>query len=134
MKAENTKKYVIDASFVLAFMLPDESNAEVTETFIKYQREEISFISSVLLPFEVLNALKMSLNRKRIDEKLMSKLAEDFLDYSIHLNKVNYLEVLNIAVKYNISFYDGSYLCLSKSLGLELLTLDRPLLALARKK
>ena len=76
----------------------------------------------------------MSLNRKRIDEKLMSKLAEDFLDYSIHLNKVNYLEVLNIAVKYNISFYDASYLCLSKSLGLELLTLDRPLLALARKK
>src|SRR3989344_4261608 len=134
MKAENTKKYVIDASFVLAFMLPDESNAEVTETFIKYQREEISFISSVLLPFEVLNALKMSLNRKRIDEKLMSKLAEDFLDYSIRLSNVNYLEVLNIAVKYNISFYDGSYLCLSKSLGLELLTLDRPLLALARKK
>ena len=70
--AENINNvFVIDASFVLAYLL-DEDNTTIDSIFEKQVKGEIYFISPSLLKYEVGNTLRTKLMRKKIkkeDEK-----------------------------------------------------------------
>ncbi len=128
---ENTS-FVIDASSVISFLLPDETTEPITEIFQKYKSGEIRLISTILLPFEVLNSLKVALLRKRLNSNLIDEIAKTYIDLKIPLKEINYLYALNLAIKTNLSYYDAAYLQLSEEMGLPLLTLDNKLKALAR--
>ena len=74
----NTNKFVVDASFALAFLLPDERTEEMKQNFFASQIKnifqqfingEISLIAPYLLTFEVLNSLKLAVIRKRISAR-----------------------------------------------------------------
>src|SRR3990167_1117700 len=121
---EEGTRLVLDASFILAFLLPDEDIAEVEETFKKFHQKEIQLLSSALLPFEVFNCLKTALLRKRIEFKLASGLGEKFLQLDIKLEEVDFTESFKLSQKANLSFYDASYVYLARSKGVPLLTLD----------
>lgn len=121
---EEGTKLVLDASFILAFLLPDEDIVEVEETFKKFQQKEIRLLSSSLLPFEVFNCLKTALLRKRMQFKLASALGEKFLQMDISLQEVDFTDSLKLSQKANLSFYDASYVYLARSEGVPLLTLD----------
>jgi predicted nucleic acid-binding protein len=124
--AENINKdYVVDASFILAFLLPDEHAPEVDQKFELYSKKLARFTSTYLLPFEVLNALKSAVLRKRIDIKLATKLASVFLAYKIRLIEIEPYKAFLIALKHNISVYDASYTHLAKVSNLPLLTQDK---------
>ena len=49
---------VVDASFILAFLLPDERVEQVDEIFYLYETGKITLFSTKLLPFEILNGLR----------------------------------------------------------------------------
>ena len=57
MPGESIKTVAVDASFILAYLLPDEKTPD-EKLFAQHNDGEIQFISTYLLPFEVLNSLK----------------------------------------------------------------------------
>lgn len=127
MREEKPTNYILDASFMLAFLLPDEYIKEVEIIFQKYKVGEINFISPHLLPFEVVNGLKYALRSKRIDLKTATNLISDFLIYQFIFQRVEMEEVLKLSLDQNLTVYDASYLYLAKTLSAPLLTLDNDL-------
>lgn len=77
--------------------------------------------------FEVFNGVKSAILRKRVDKKLAKKLLVNFLKFQIKKQEIDYLQVFELALRKNISFYDASYLALSKANKIPLVTLDRRL-------
>ena len=117
--------FVVDASFVLAFLLSDEKAAKVDKVFINYQQGKVKLVSSTILGFEVLNALRAAVLTKRITQNLSLKLAQNFLDLHIDLQEPILKEIFLIAFKYGVSVYDAAYIHLSKNRHLPLLSLDK---------
>lgn len=123
--------YIIDSSFVLAQLLPDENINTVEEIFSGYEQGNIQLSSSPLLPFEVINGLKSAVLSKRIEQKLSLALVEEFFAIKITLEKLNFKDVLSLSINKNCSVYNASYLWLAQSNKLPLLTLDKKLKAFA---
>lgn len=127
--AGNVKtKLVIDASFALAFILPDEYNLEANNYFNQFKAGTINFISSPLLMFEITNGLLLALKRKRVNKDYCKERLEELSNYKIEIEKINFTETFLLAQKHNLTFYDASYLYLSQSQNLPLLTLDKHLI------
>ncbi|MCG2691400.1 type II toxin-antitoxin system VapC family toxin [Microgenomates group bacterium] len=114
MPAENTKSIIVDASFILAFLLPDEAfSAEAV--FDQLEKGEIQFFSIPLLPFEVLNSIKVAVKRKRLTINLANRLVKKFFELKIELLPVNYKESFSLAIKKDLTVYDAGYLWLAKN-------------------
>ena len=125
--AENTKNFfVIDASFVLSFLL-DEANLEVESFFKKYAQGKIYFIAPPLLKYEVGNSLRTRVMRGKLAREKAKKLYLYFLKFKIQEEEGNFQKILDLAIKNNFSFYDASYAFLAKNLSLKILTLDKDL-------
>lgn len=122
--AGETNIFVIDSSFVLGFLLPDENNQLVIDTFAKYSSQELKFIAPTLLPFEVVNGLKNAYLSNRITEETAFKLTKDFLSYNILLKEIDLSEVFKVSWDKNLSVYDAAYLHLTQIEHIPLLTLD----------
>lgn len=124
MRGENIKTYILDASFILAFLLPDEQVERVDDIFMRYQEGVINFISSPILPLEVINGLKYTLARGRINKQTALNLIQDFLMVKINIIDIDLEKTFKISLNSNQSVYDASYLYLAKKQKMELLTLD----------
>ncbi len=123
--AENTNRLVVDASFVLSFLLPDEViPEEIDSYFEQFKNGEIEIISSALIHFEVINGLKMAFARKRISLEYCNDRITEFLNYEIEIKLVDFDQVFQLALKENLTVYDASYLYLAKTESIPLLTLD----------
>lgn len=116
----------VDASFILAYLLPDEKLPD-EKIFIQHNAGRIQFISTYLLPFEVLNSLKFSLKQKRINKFLAEGLSRKFFELEIELLPVKFESVFNLANKKNLTVYDAGYLWLAKNKKVQLKTLDKQL-------
>lgn len=127
MAANSKKVFVVDASFVLAFLLPDEKKKSTDEVFRAYIEGEISLISVPLLTYEVLNSLRSAFLQKRFNLKLCAQLPFDFLNLKITEISVDHKKVFQEALKKNLSVYDASYLVLAKEKKIPLLTKDEAL-------
>ena len=126
--AENIKKtFVVDASFVLAFLMPDENHLETDPFFNQFKSSLINLITSRILPFEVTNGLKSALLRKRVTRGYCLNRMKEFLNYQIEIKEVNFKEVFLLAEKHDLTTYDASYLWLSKQNYAPLLTFDKKL-------
>ncbi len=125
--AENINNvFVIDASFVLAYLL-DEDNTTIDSIFEKQVKGEIYFISTSLLKYEVGNTLRTKLMRKKIKKEEAQRLYRSFLAINIKEELLDFHDVLDLALEKNLSFYDASYSYLAKSKKIDLLTLDHSL-------
>lgn len=133
--AENIKKiFVVDASFVIAFLMPDENRLEIDSVFNQFRSSLISLTASPILPFEVTNGLKSALLKKRITKDYCLNRMEEFFNYQIETQEVNFKEVFLLAEKHNLTIYDASYLWLNKKFDAPLLTLDKKLMRLTTRK
>lgn len=132
--AGNTKnEFVVDASFFLAYLLPDEHINGVQKFFNEFKVEKLKLIASPLLPFEVFNGLQFAKSRKRVSLTIIKQLGEKFLQIPIVFEEIDYLKVLHLALKKRLTFYDASYLYLAQTKQVPLLTLDQHLRALVKK-
>lgn len=120
--------FVVDASFVLAALFPDERSEKVDAVFARFQKGEINFYSTDLLPFEVLNSLRSAVVQKRLKSKQAETLTEAFLGLEIILEKVKEKEVFMLAVSKKLTVYDAGYLWLAREKKIPLLSLDKTLL------
>lgn len=120
---EHNKQYVVDASFVLAFLL-QENNSFVDYQFRSYLEGNIRLTSSSLLTFEVGNGMRSAVLRNRVPRKTAVHLFRQFLDLDIAEETIDYEQTLEVALHRKISFYDASYIYLAKKKEWKLLTLD----------
>src|SRR5688572_18218200 len=130
MRGANTnqkKTFVVDTSFVLAYLLPDEKERVVEETFAEFEENKIDFSSTYLLAFETINGLRSAVLQKRQSAKAAELLLDSFLNMGILFEKVDEKEVFQLALKKSISAYDASYVWLAKNKKIKLLTLDEKL-------
>lgn len=122
-----SRKVAIDASFILAHLIPDEARLDVEEWFDKYIKGEVVFVSCKLLSFEVMNAIRTAYKRKRINLSLAKKLLRFFGELEINTIPLDEKEVFAISIKKDITVYDASYIYVAKKLGIKLLSLDKKL-------
>jgi predicted nucleic acid-binding protein len=119
--------FVVDTSFVLAYLLPDEGERVVESMFSKFQENKIVFISPYLLIFETINGLRLAIMQKRQTAKTAELLVDSFLNMGILFEHINEKEVFRLSLTKGISAYDASYVWLAESKNLKLLTLDEKL-------
>lgn len=124
---EENSSYVIDSSFILAYLLPDETSSNVQHIFDRLKKEPIILVAPCIFPFEVFNGIQTALIRKRIKPNLAKKLGEKFLKIAVRFDDVDLLRVASIAQRQLLTIYDASYVYLSENLNMPLLTLDEKL-------
>lgn len=123
--------FVVDASIVAAWLLPDESNELAEQARLAMKSEDA--LAPDLLLHEIRNILVMSERRNRVT-------AEGALSLLLALRKVpliilaikDDLGVLQLAREHRLSGYDATYLALAVAQNTALVTLDRKLDAAAR--
>lgn len=118
---------VIDASFVLGFLLPDERSGAIDDVFDRFVKGKLTLSSCPLLPFEVLNGLVAAVAQKRLSVSEAKTLAYAFLNMEIPAESVTYEEAFQLAVDKKLSLYDASYAWLALDKGVPLLTFDAAL-------
>ncbi len=119
--------FVIDASFLLGWLLPDEKSSGIDSIFEQYANGEIELYSTKLLPFEVANGLRSAFLRKRLTQAKAKKLLHEFLKLDIVLDFVEYKLLWKISQKYSLTCYDSSYVALAYNRKIGLLTMDNEL-------
>ena len=119
---------VVDASAIGALAFGEPEAEDVSATI-----SNSSMVAPLLLWFE-LSSICLKKIKKRPDQK-------DLLLNAFHLAQmlpidmaaVDHLGVIRLAEKKQITTYDASYLWISRQLDGELVTLDRRLLAAAKR-
>ena len=131
--AGNIDTIIIDTSALMSFLMPDEKHSkEIQNIFDELAVYNVEVIAPQLLLYEVGNTLKTGILRKRINKKQANFIAERFLELGIDFYEVEVQKVLNISVKYDLSFYDASYVYLARKMKADLLSFDGNLMELSR--
>lgn len=127
MPADIFKKTVIDASFLLAALVPDETTLLTRGFLDRLVAGEVRVFSSGLLSLEVGNGLVMAARRKRVNWDQAEDLYKQFLALKIEMIEVNYRRCFDLAKDLELTFYDASYKFVANALDLPLLSLDKRL-------
>lgn len=123
----NTARVVVDASYVLAYLLPDETHKTIDTTFISHEHGEIQCISTALLPFEVGNSLRVAVLRKRIGDAVAQQLMNQYIKLDIQTFPIVAEKVFSLAAQSTLTMYDAGYVWLAREEHIPLLTLDKQL-------
>ena len=127
-------KTVIDASVILARLMPDEKLAgRVDKLYQRFEKGKLDLMAPNLLVYEIANSIKSACVQKRLTRKTGQALLEAFLDLPIRYVGVDWLLAWNLSMKFGLSFYDAVYLSLANELGVELITLDKKLMRVYNK-
>lgn len=124
--------FVLDASVVLAWLLPDEQS-EAAQRLIERAVYERPRAPSLLL-LEVGNGLLQAERRARIKSATRLELLDAFTSLSIVLEPIGaetMLRASDLAARHSLSLYDACYLDLAKSRSCALASFDRRLLCAA---
>ena len=128
--------WVVDSSIALAWALPDETSKEAERFLSRISTENILWVPP-LWWYEVANALLMAQRRKRLTEAERIRLIELYGKLPIQTDMVLDSDRMGrfhaLAIEYNLSAYDASYLELAQRKGLGLATVDRQLRSVAQK-
>ena len=124
-------RFVVDASIVAAWLLPDESN-ELAEQARLAMRSQDALAPDLLL-HEIRNILVVSERRNRVT-------ADGAVNLLLALRKVplflfemkDDFSIMQLAREHRLSGYDATYLALALAQNAALVTLDRKLDAAAR--
>lgn len=130
-----SQKIILDASFFLSYLLPDEEQAN-KEVFQKIIGGQATLLEPHLFCLEVLNALLSAHKSKRISASELKNLVSKFskltnIEYSLQINQN---KVVALALKNHLSIYDAIYLYLKEESGCPLYSLDEKLLKSAKDK
>jgi predicted nucleic acid-binding protein len=127
--------FVIDNSVVITWCFKDE-NSQYSD-FILNKFESLTAIVPSIWPLEVTNVLLVAERRKRISEadsvRFIALLSELPIIVDQESPERMIKEIFALARKHNLSSYDASYLDLAMRKGLPIATLDKNLLAAAKR-
>jgi predicted nucleic acid-binding protein len=125
--------FVVDASVVGAWLLPDEENALADETLARMADDD-AFAPDLLI-HEIRSILLSAERRGRISSDLIYSGLARLRALPLQLSGPgDDSEVVRLSREYQLSAYDAAYLALAVLEQFELATLDRKLAAAARKE
>lgn len=121
--------FVLDSSVALAWVLPDEQNAEVDAIASRLENE--TAIVPVIWPLEVHNALLTAERRSRISDSQVNTALGALSALAIEIDQdtdmISADRALQIARESGLSVYDASYLELAVRRGIPLASIDQRL-------
>lgn len=124
--------FIVDASMILAWLLPDERSEEA-ETVVTRLAAERAHAPSLLL-LEVGNSLLQAQRRSRISASAHAGLLDALTALPLMLEPITadtMIAAQALAQRHALSLYDACYLDLALARGMPLATLDRRLAAAA---
>ena len=125
--------FVLDASVVLAWLLPDERSDTARLLIARAARDRARAPS--LLMLEVGNALLQAERRTRLRRATRLELLEAFTALPLTLEPIaaeTMLRASNLAAKHSLTLYDACYLELALSRQCALASFDQALVRAAR--
>ena len=124
---------VVDASVLLSFLMPDEKpSSEIRELVEEHVVGNIQLVAPNILPFEVANALNSGILSKRITLKEARNLFRRFIKIEVLLMESDFEKIQVLANQFKISIYDASYLELTVSKKIRLISIDEKLAKLSK--
>ncbi|HZX10206.1 MAG TPA: type II toxin-antitoxin system VapC family toxin [Acidobacteriota bacterium] len=127
---------ILDASVVLKWYLPDENlSSSALGLLDQYVSGEIEILAPSLLEYKVINGLMIAQKRGRIKETIILEAVKGFINLGIKYHSLTplYPKTIQLTQKYDISFYDASYLGLAHKEKTFLITADNRLLKACEK-
>lgn len=123
--------FVLDASVVLGWSLPDEANERADRALARVARDRA--VAPTLWWFEVRNALVVNERRGRLEPATTDAILAHLAALPVALDTAAESEaVLALARRHGLSVYDAAYLELATRLEAPLATLDAALADAAR--
>lgn len=120
-------KIVADASAIATWVFKDEQS-KTSDLLKSMLANDEEVIISELTSFEIGNTMIVAERRGRIDEKTIAAFSRELENFQFNIvNPQSFLDVINLAKKHRLSFYDASYLQLAKQENAILATNDRQL-------
>lgn len=127
--------FVIDNSVVMAWCFKDETS-QYADHILDRLEDSTGFVPSIW-PLEVSNVLLVAERKKRISEAGSTRIIALLSDLPIIVEQEPpermIKEIFTLARKHKLSSYDASYLDLAMRKGLPIATLDKNLLAAAKR-
>ena len=127
---------VLDASVALKWQFEDEEATRAATIFLEdFIEGRMQLISPTLFPYEILNAIHVAINRKRIDESTGYKAMIYITSIGIELKNIDDLitPIFSKARKYGLSPYDCAYIALAEKEKCDFYTGDRKLFHLIQR-
>ena len=121
---------VLDASVALKWQFEDEeATRPATGLLEDFIQDKIELITLTLFPYEILNAINVAINRKRIRETIGYEALSYIISLGIPLRNFDDLikPTFQMARKYNLSPYDCAYLALAEKEKCNFYTGDKKL-------
>lgn len=121
---------VIDASTLMAALLPDEPTKEAARRVLeRFAEEDLELIAPTLLAYEVANSLLKAERKpeRGVSEEATDAILEEVNRLGIPLLPVSMEEMVSMARRFNRWAYDASYLALAEREGIPLVTADKRL-------
>ena len=118
----------VDASLVMAWLLPEELSAQAFALRELWERQDAELVAPPMLEIEVPSALRQAAYRRRITMGEGDEALQAFLDMGIRIRQPTGLlsQAWNLGKAVNAPrLYDVYYLALAEMEGCELWTADR---------
>jgi len=122
--------FVVDASVVLKWYLPDEQGVSQALSLLEdFVEGGLRLHAPNLIDYEFVNAMWVAGKMGRIAVEDRDAAAKNFINIEIIRVDIGgfFENLLRLATEYNRSCYDASYLALSEHVGVPLITGDKRL-------
>ena len=124
------ERIVADASIIIKFFINELYSKQSRSLMEVFVRKEIELLEPPLLLYEVINGVRYS-RAKKFTESEIKAIIESMVNFDFKWLDINseiaYLAT-EISLRYNVSFYDASYVALAKAMGADLYTADNKLI------
>jgi predicted nucleic acid-binding protein len=128
---------VVDASVVLKFQFHDEEAVGPASLLLaNFVEGRIDLAAPTLLAYDIVSAVCVAINRKRIEEAVGHKAVGYLVSLGIHLHGFDQLiePTFKLSRKHGLSPYDCCYLALAEKIKCDFITGDRRLYNSCREK
>lgn len=128
-------RFVVDASVVVASLLPDEPYRDAALVVLtRFLTDDLELLTVPLLKYEAANALWRAVRAGRAQVDDAEEALKAFEDFNIPEKEVSAADALKLACQYDRSAYDSAYLALAQAERAPLITADRRLYNALKEK
>jgi predicted nucleic acid-binding protein len=127
---------ILDSSVIAKWIFLDEENAKALEIKNMFGAGQLSIAVPLLLFYEMNNILKSAVKSKRVKAIDALQALDDFLilNFTVYSSETLMKNTLKIALNFDISSYDASYLALAEQLKIPFITSDHKLFNKVKSK
>ncbi len=129
-------RFVVDASVALCWYFEEQKTAYTETVFDCLARGDEALVPA-LWPLEVVNSLIVAVRQKGISAAQFETFLQDLKDLPVVVDidglKRVYSSIARLSQQHQLSSYDAAYLDLAVAEGLPLATLDKNLVAAAKR-